>query len=101
MVENRESEVLKAMTLDYTFERREELTRRDALAEGMALGKAEGKAECILDILDSRGPIPPEMSEKIRNANIDTLTKWLIVAANSTSVDDFARRIETNCNNRD
>lgn len=81
------------MTLDYTFERREELTRRDALAEGMALGLADGKAESILDILENRGPVSEELSKKIRSADMDTLTKWLIIAANSSSVDDFNEKI--------
>ena len=39
---NRREEVLKAMTIDMTFERREELIRRDSLAEGISQGRSEG-----------------------------------------------------------
>ena len=35
----RRAEVVKEMELDYTFERRIELTRRDSRAEGMAKGQ--------------------------------------------------------------
>ena len=43
----RRPEVLKAMTLDMTFEHREEMTRRDALEEGRREGKEEGLKEGI------------------------------------------------------
>ena len=38
----RRDEVVKVMTLDYTFERRLELTKRDATASGMANGLKQG-----------------------------------------------------------
>ncbi|MGN0388477.1 MAG: hypothetical protein ACI4ER_06645 [Suilimivivens sp.] len=38
----RRDEVVKVMTLDYTFERRLELTKRDATANGMANGLKQG-----------------------------------------------------------
>ena len=40
----RRSEVVKAMVLDYTFERQLMLERKDRLAEGLAEGRAEGLA---------------------------------------------------------
>ena len=40
----RRDEVVKVMTLDYTFERRLELTKRDATASGMANGLKQGRA---------------------------------------------------------
>jgi len=41
----RKSEVLKAMTIDMTFERREELIRRDEREEGRIEGRLEGRLE--------------------------------------------------------
>ena len=38
----RRDEVVKVITLDYTFERRLELTKRDATANGMANGLKQG-----------------------------------------------------------
>ena len=40
----RRDEVVKVMTLDYTFERRLERTKRDATASGMANGLKQGRA---------------------------------------------------------
>ena len=40
----RRDEVVKVMTLDYTFERRLELTKRDATANGMATGLKQERA---------------------------------------------------------
>ncbi|MCI7042049.1 MAG: hypothetical protein MR992_08025 [Lachnospiraceae bacterium] len=37
----RRDEVVKVMTLDYTFERRLELTKRDATANGMVAGEVQ------------------------------------------------------------
>ena len=48
------SEVLKAMTIDMTFERREELIRRDERAagreEGLARGREEGTMRALFDL---------------------------------------------------
>lgn len=41
----RKDEVVKAMVLDYTFERREELIRRDERNEGREEGRKEGREE--------------------------------------------------------
>lgn len=47
----REEEVLKAMVIDMTFERREELIRRDEREEGRLEGRAEGRMEGTQRIL--------------------------------------------------
>ena len=44
----RKDEVVKAMVLDYTFERREELIRRDERNEGRQEGIQEGRMETLL-----------------------------------------------------
>ena len=48
----RRSEVVKAMVLDYTFERQLMLERKDRLAEGLAEGRAEGRAEGLAEGLE-------------------------------------------------
>ena len=45
------SEVLKAMTIDMTFERREELIRRDERAAGREEGLARGREEVSMRVL--------------------------------------------------
>ena len=46
------SEVLKAMTIDMTFERREELIRRDEREAGREEGLARGREELLKALLD-------------------------------------------------
>ena len=58
----REAEVLKAMALDYTFERQLELTRRDMLEEGRQEGIAEERINCIRKMLVS-GITPERIAE--------------------------------------
>ena len=41
----RRKEVIKAMTIDMTFEAREEIIRREEREQGIAEGKAEGRVE--------------------------------------------------------
>jgi len=107
-LKDRGPEVLKAMTLDYTFERREELTRRDALEEGREEGRAEGYAEgrtkgcvegrtkalseSILVFLSEMGPVPENVISTIQNADADTLSKWIKLVVKCGSVDDFIKR---------
>ena len=50
-LKERRSEVLKAMTIDMTFERREELIRRDERAAGREEGREEGRAEGTMKTL--------------------------------------------------
>ena len=38
------------MTLDYTFERRLELTKRDATASGLELGRAAGEVQKLIQL---------------------------------------------------
>ena len=46
-MQERGQEVLKAMTIDMTFERREELIRRDERAEGISEGIKQGLEQGI------------------------------------------------------
>lgn len=82
----RKPEVLNAMTLDMTFERREELTRIAALAEG----KAEGKAESILELLEEYGPVPEDLAVRIMGEkDLVILTKWHKISARCSSIEEF------------
>jgi len=87
-LKDRGPEVLKAMTLDYTFERREELTRRDALEEG----RTKALSESILVFLSEMGPVPENVISTIQNADADTLSKWIKLVVKCDSVDDFVKR---------
>lgn len=85
----REPEVIKAMALDYSFERQIELTRRDTLEEG----KAEGKAEFVLELLMDVGGVNDELKDRILSErNPETLSKWRKIAAKSNSVEEFLEK---------
>ena len=59
----RKDEVIKAMTIDMTFEAREEIIRKEERAEGRAEGKAEGGREMLITLVKnllSDGRTPEE-----------------------------------------
>ena len=78
----RGQEVLKAMTIDMTWEHREEIIRRDERAEGREEGREEGRAEgareqleidqAIINAKDSE----LEMNQAIINAKDSELEKY-------------------------
>ena len=50
--------------------------------EGIAIGNAEGKAEYILQLLESLGGVPPELRDKITaGRNTQILDRWHLSAA--------------------
>lgn len=66
-------------------------------AEGVAIGKAEGisegKAESILYLLESRGDVPEHLRTSILSEkDTDRLRRWLILAAESQSAEDFCQK---------
>ncbi len=90
----RGDEVKKMTVLDFTFERRIELEKRDARAEGEEYGRAIGKAEDVLELLAELGAISPKLKEQILNQKDDaTLSRWLKYAAKAESIADFEKKI--------
>ena len=70
------------MTIDMTFERREEIFRKEE--------REEGKAEGILEILEDYGPVPDELVTRIMGEkDISTLSNWIKTAVRCSSVDEF------------
>lgn len=58
-------------------------------------GKAEGKAEDVLELLEDLEPVPEELRERImKEKNLETLRKWVKQAARADSVESFIRVIE-------
>lgn len=53
-------------------------------------GKAEGKAESILELLEDLGAVPQTVKKRIcEEGNITALGKWLKVAARASSMEEF------------
>lgn len=62
--------------------------------EGIAIGKAEGKAEDILELLEELGIAPEEIEQKIRSEmNLELLTKWHKLAAKAGSMEEFIEKM--------
>jgi len=58
--------------------------------EGYDEGKAEGKAEDILDLLDALGPVPVKVRETILGQNnLQTLRLWLKCAARAENLEQW------------
>ena len=82
----REEEVIKAMEIDMTFERREELIRRDERAEGIILAKQDD----IFELLEDFGSIPDELTDKIRSiTDLERLKSLHKFAAKASSIEAF------------
>lgn len=80
---------------------REDYVRAEGRAEGRAAGKAEGraagrvegKAESILCLLSETGSVPDPLRKKIRQEqNLDTLDRWLLLAARAENIENFRER---------
>lgn len=57
-------------------------------------GKAEGKAEDIMDLLGDIGPVPEELEKRLREQkDLEVLQKWLKLAARAKSMEEFERQI--------
>lgn len=54
--------------------------------------RAEGKAEDVLEVLEDLGEIPEHVRERIMNEkDLQTLTKWLRLAAKADSFEEFLK----------
>lgn len=79
--------VLPEVRMEYmTLEEKIFYIQLDAKEEG----KAEGKAEAILDLLGDYDLVPESIEEKIKaETNMDQLKKWLKIAAKVDSIQEF------------
>lgn len=66
----------------------------EALQEMIMDGKAEGRAESVLELLRELGDVPEELQARIMaQQDFDILNKWLKLAARADSVEDFVSRM--------
>ncbi len=71
-----------------------EFNMEDALEVRFEEGKAEGKAEAVLDLLMERGEVSEELKRRILSEDdIQVLKRWLKLAAKSESVEVFANNM--------
>ena len=67
--------------------------RREGREEGIAIGKIEGKAESVLDILEESGPVPEKLRTRIlAETDLATIRGWLRLAVACDSAGQFAEK---------
>ena len=72
------------------------MTLGELLKDERDEGKAEGKAEAVLELLEDYGSIPETVRERIMSeTNQDILRKWIRMAARVSSVKQFAEEMDT------
>ncbi len=92
--QSEECEEAKRSILSVGLERGRAEGRARGRIEGRTAGNLEGKRESILTLLGQLGPVPEELKAAIMaQADTRTLTRWLIAAAGSDSVEEFENRI--------
>ena len=84
--------------LDYTWEKREKLIRKEEYEDGKAAGLSEGiskgRADSILELLEDLGKISEELQTKIMaEKDLQILSKWHKLAARVESIDMFQERM--------
>lgn len=62
----------------------------ELLKDERAEGRAEGRADSILTLLEEKGEIPADLREKIMDEkSMEVLGKWIKLAAKAESIDQF------------
>ena len=66
--------------------------QKEGYKKGLAEGLSQGIAESILTILESKGPVSPELSEQIlQEKDLSTRQNWLKLAAEISGVEEFRK----------
>jgi len=99
----RGDEIRKMTHLDFTWEKREKLIRKEEFAEGMACGMeqgmargmAQGIASSVIKVLSELGSVSGEVSERILSEKDETtLYQWLTLAAKCQSIEEFEQKMD-------
>ena len=86
----RRAEVMNSILTEYNEEQVLADLGEEAKAEGIVIGKAEGKAEDILELLADYGTIPEDLKDRIMaQKDLDVLKRWLKLAARADSIEQF------------
>ena len=81
------------MTIDMTFERREELIRIEEREEG----RMEGKRLAIIELLEELGVVPDELREVIMSqTDTEMLSKMHKLVARCNSIEEFEGKLNNN-----
>ena len=105
-LEANRAEAIKVSIYEYNEEEHMRMEREDAFEDGRKLGRDEGRRlghdeglaagrlENFFDILRDLGKIPPEIVERARALDADTLKTWTKLAARADSIEEFLEQIK-------
>lgn len=80
---------------EYDEERHMEQEREAARADGMEAGRAVGKAEAVLELLEDIEPVPGKLRSRIMaETNLALLRRWHKLSARASSLDQFTREMD-------
>lgn len=86
--------VLRKEAIEEGYEEGYEEGKSDGRAAGMKEGKIEGKIEDILYFLREKGTVSKELEKRIGEQKDETiLRKWLRLASNTESIEEFQMRL--------
>ena len=84
------AEVIAMSIFEYNEEEEMKKIRADEFSVGRENGKAEGKAEFVIDLLENLGEIPDSLRERILSeSDLSLLKKWHIEAVKAKTVGEF------------
>ena len=84
------AEVIAMSIFEYNKEEEMKKIRADEFSIGKDAGKAEGKAEDVLDLLEDLGEIPVGLREKILSeTDLALLNQWHKLAAKAGTIQEF------------
>jgi hypothetical protein len=82
------------LMLKREFKKSRDEGRREGRMEGRMEGRIEGKIEDILELLEELGDVPDILRKKIQKQNDTTvLSKWLRLAAKTSSIEEFEEKM--------
>ena len=75
---------------EYNEEEEMKKIRADEFSVGRENGKAEGKAEFVIELLENLGEIPDSLRERILSeSDLSLLKKWFSEAVKAKTVGEF------------
>lgn len=90
MLKKERSLEARYMTVEEWMKSRE----KQAIESGMRKGMAKGIAKSILQLLEEQGTIPKQLSDEIlAQTDAAVLTRWLKLAAKTTSIEEFMQEM--------
>lgn len=89
------AEVKNVILAEYDEELHIKSEKKLSYEEGVLAGEKTGMAAGVLSLLESHGPVPDDLKQRIQNeTDTGRLTTWLLLAAKVSDAAEFLKNIE-------